>query len=307
MKTTTLRHLLLPALALGVALLTHPAQAVGTRRFELSQGKDFKGGDLKGVAVDGAGRVHAGLNLGNQPVSDAQAIWDALPQADGSVLLATGNEGKLLELRGGATKVLAETKALVLTSLAEAWGGDVLAGALPTGEVLRYRRGKLETLVKLEGAEHVWDIAYDAAEKVAYAATGPEGKLFRIDQSGQAQVHFDAEEAHLMSVAVAPGRVYAGSSDKAKLYEVRGAGRANVLHDFGRTEVRAIVVAPTGDVYAIANDIKSGSSIPTEKSSTKSTSRSKAAGKGVLYRFSRDGVPEQLLEDDAEHYTSLAN
>jgi hypothetical protein len=79
-----------------------------------------------------------------------------------------------------------------------------------------------------------------------------------------------------------------------------------VLHDFGRTEVRAIVVAPTGDVYAIANDIKSGSSIPTEKSSTKSTSRSKAAGKGVLYRFSRDGVPEQLLEDDAEHYTSLA-
>ena len=64
-----------------------------------------------------------------------------------------------------------------------------------------------------------------------FAATGPEGKLFRIGADGNAQVYFDAEEQHLMSVAVAPGVVYAGASDKAKLYAISGPGRANASCD----------------------------------------------------------------------------
>lgn len=299
------RCLTLCVITLATWAFADSAGAVGTRRFELSLGKDFKGGDLQGVAIDGAGRVHAGLNLGAVPVSDAQAIWSTLPRGDGSLLLATGNEGKLLELRGGSIRQLAETDALVLTSLLEAWNGDVLVGAMPTGQILRYRNGQLEKFVALEGAEHVWGLAFDRAHQLVYAATGPEGKLFRIDAAGRAEVHFDAEEAHLMSVAAAPrfGGVYVGGSDKAKLYEVRAPGRANVLHDFGRTEVRAIAVAPSGEVYAVANQIKAGTAIPSPKS--KSKSRSKTSGKGVLFRFQTDGTPEQLLASETEHYTSL--
>ena len=104
---------------LGAGLLAAAqASAVGTRRFTLSKSSDFKGGDLKGVAVDAAGHVRAGFNLGSIPVSPGNAIWAALPQRDGSVLLGTGNEGKLLKLSGGAVSVLAESKALVITSLA---------------------------------------------------------------------------------------------------------------------------------------------------------------------------------------------
>src|SRR6185295_20095741 len=89
-----------------------------------------------------------------------------------------------------------------------------------------------------------------------FAATGPDGKLYRIEKNGTAQVYFDAEEQHLMSVAVAAdGTVYAGASDKAKLYKITAAGRATVLYDFGRTEVRGIAVDAKGVVYAIANQI----------------------------------------------------
>src|SRR4051812_29018861 len=228
---------------LGTAALS---AAVGTRRFELHRGKDFQGGDLKVVAIDSAGRVHAGLNLGALPLSDAQSVWCALPRSDGSLLLGTGNEGKLLEVRGGSVRVAAETKALVITSMVEGWKGDVLLGTMPKGELLRWSGGKLSTLAKLEGVEHVWALAFDKASQALFAATGPEGKLFRIEQNGKAQVYFDAEEQHLVSLAIAPQRsgsvVYAGASDKAKLYEVRAPGRANVLYDFGRTEVRSIVV-----------------------------------------------------------------
>jgi hypothetical protein len=300
-------------LILALLALAEPSHAVGTRRFELQRGKDFQGGDLKGVAIDSAGRVHAGLNLGAVPLGDAQSVWSALPRPDGSLLLGTGNEGKLLELRGTTVKVLAETKALVVTSLVQGWNGDVFLGTLPSGEVQRWSGGKLSTLVKLPGAEHVWALAFDDTAQALYAATGPEGKLFRIDKAGRAQVYFDAEEQHLMSLALSPRRngnvvAYAGASDKAKLYEIRAPGRASVLYDFGRTEVRAIVVNPRGEIFAIANDIKGGS-VPSrddDGGDSGPSSPQKTTGKGVLYRFSSDGSPEQLLEDSDEHFTSLA-
>jgi hypothetical protein len=312
MIRSTRRKLVSSGLVLALLAGAPLGWAVGTRRFELHRGKDFQGGDLKGVAIDSAGRVHAGLNLGALPLSDVQSVWSALPRSDGSVLLGTGNEGKLLEVRGGSVRVLAETKALVVTSLVEGWKGDVLLGTMPKGEIMRWSGGKLSTLTKLEGVEHVWALAFDKSAQVLFAATGPEGKLFRIEQNGKAQVYFDAEEQHLISLAVSAQRggsvVYVGASDKAKLYEVHAPGRASVLYDFGRTEVRAIALGAKGDVYAIANDIKSGGFVPSrdDDGSDGPTPAPKTTGKGVLYRFSSDGTPEQLLDDSDEHFTSLA-
>src|SRR6185295_983187 len=140
--------------ALGALCLAASASAVGTRRFTLDKEADFKGGDLKGVAVDSRGSVRAGLDLGALPVAEANSIWSALPQKDGSVLLGTGNEGK----------------------------------------VLKWDKGKLSELATLKGAQHVFSLAFDAKNNALYAATGPEGKLFRITATGDAQVYFDAEE-----------------------------------------------------------------------------------------------------------------
>jgi len=288
------------------------AAAVGTRRFVLDDTSELKGGDLKGVALDSDGHVRAGFSLGAVPATQVTSVWSALPMPDGSLLLGTGNEGKLLKLQGGNVTVLAETKALVVTSLAQAFGGAVVAGTLPDGKVMKWEKGKLSDLATLKGAEHVWSVAYDAKAKAVYAATGPEGKLFRISQTGDAQVYFDAPEQHLMSVAVAPdGTVYTGASDKAKLYKVTAPGRASVLFDFGRTEVRAIAVNQKGEVFAIANDIKSSSSAPSrsrggDAPAQPSATGGKTKGKGTLYSFSVDGKPDQLLDDGDEHYTSLA-
>jgi hypothetical protein len=308
--------LLATSVRLGVAwvllLASGTAAAVGTRRFILDKEGDFKGGDLKGVAIDSAGHVRAGFNLGSVPITQASSIWSVLAQKDGSLLVGTGNEGKLLKVQNGAVSVLAETKAIAVTSLAEAWGGSVVLGTLPDGKVMKLDRGKLSDLVTLKGAQHVWQVAFDAKTNSLFAATGPEGKLFRIGAGGEAQLHFDAEEQHLMSVAVAPdGTVYAGASDKAKLYKITGPGRATVLYDFARTEVRRIVVGPKGDVYAIANEIKGGN-IPTRQSRGSDTSPAgpvgspgKSKGKGILFRFGPDGKPEELIHDDDDHYTSL--
>ena len=299
------------ALALAfVPAVPDSAFAVGTRTFELQKGEDFKGGDLKGVAIDSSGKVRAGFTLGQTPATDASSIWATLVQKDGSVLLGTGNEGKILVSDGATVKVAAETGALVVTSLVEGFGAAVFAGTLPDGEIWKYQGGKAVKFVKLEGVEHVWSLAYDAKNKVLFAGTGPEGKVLRIDEKGTAQTFYDAPEQHIMSVAVGPdGAVYAGASDKAKLYRIAAPGRATVVHDFGRTEVRGIAVTDKGVVYAIANEVKPGSYTPSRKSGTSPSTPTqkppKTSGKGTLYRF-ENGVPEQLLDDKDEHYTSLA-
>src|SRR5688572_26124489 len=141
MKSSVLLRSLVTALA--VVGLSATASAVGTRRFTLDKEADFKGGDLKGVAVDSRGSVRAGLSLGALPVTQANSIWSALSQKDGSILLGTGNEGRLLKVQNGAVSVLHESKALAVTSLATAWGGSVAFGTLPTGQVMKWERGKV--------------------------------------------------------------------------------------------------------------------------------------------------------------------
>jgi hypothetical protein len=308
------RHsrLLLIGNTLGALLLAGAALAVGTRTFELNSSDDFTGGDLQGVAVDSSGRVVAGLNLGDIPIPDATAIWSMLPLADGGLLLATGNEGKLLRVDGAKVTVAANTHAMVITSLARAWGDSVVLGTLPGGKVMRFEAGKVSTLATLPKTEHVWQVVFDPRSASVFAATGPEGKLWRISATGEAQVYFDAEEKQLVSLALAPdGSIYAGASDQAKLYHITGPGRASVVFDFGRTEVRAIAVAKTGDVYAIANEIKSGSSTPSPSKKGKdagaepSGKSNPAKGKGTLYHFTPGGTPTMLLDEDQDHFVSL--
>jgi hypothetical protein len=313
MKTATIKRRLCIALSAVLALCaSNHAYAVGTRHWVLERGEDFKGGDLKGVAVDSSGKVRAGFDLGKLPLEGEPVIWSALARKDGSILLGTGNEGRLLELRNGRINKLAESGALVITSLVEGWDNAIFAATLPQGKVFKWEHNKLISFASLPGVEHIWQLAFDPKRAALYAATGPEGKLYRIGKDGRAEVEFDAPEDHLMSLGVMPdGSLVAGSSDKAKLYHVTGPGRATVLYDFGRTEVRAIAVSPRGDVYAIANDIRTTSTSisrvkATDAPAGPSGSMSKIKGKGILVRIDPHGVPEVLLNEDNEQLISLA-
>ncbi|MEJ7729314.1 MAG: hypothetical protein WKG00_08865 [Polyangiaceae bacterium] len=296
--------------------LSAPAGAVGTRTFLLDTLDDLKGGDLTGVSVDSNGNVRAGLTLGSTPITDAASVWSALVLPDGAVLLGTGNEGKIFKVSGGQVTLVATTGEMAVSALALAWNGDVVAGTFPEGKLFKLPKGggnggPAPSFGTLEaGIEDIWGLAFDAKAKVLYAATGPSGKLFRVDQGGKGQVYFDSDEPHLVSVAVGDdGAVYAGSNGKALLYKLSGPGRSAVLYDFDHDDVKAIVPIKGGGLYAIANKYTETFSSPKRNSSgppSPTPAKAGRPGKGVLMRFDKNGVAEKLLEDDETHYVSLA-
>jgi hypothetical protein len=312
-KRSLLRNAASVGLLAGIVVsVNSSALAVGTRHFELDSKSDFLGGDLKGVAVDSQGHVRAGWNLGKRGLQKATSVWDSLAMTDGSVLLATGNTGKILQVKAGKVTEYADTKQMAVTSLAIGHGGKVYAATLPEGKIFRVDGpGKLTELPKIPGAKNIWALAWDAKGKKLYAATGPEGRLFVIGANGNATLFYKSDEPNLVSVTVAPdGTVYAGSSGKALIFKITGAGRATILHDCKGQEAKALVFSK-GSLFAICNEFSSTSvSSNSRFLSLRPAGPQKhikpKVGKGRLMRIEPTGISERLYYDGTTHFMSLA-
>jgi hypothetical protein len=292
------------ALSAWLSFGSSEAWAVGTRHFVLETGKDFEAGKSEGVFVDSSGGLRPGLSLVRARVEEATSVWATLA-TPGGLLLATGNEGKLLSVQAGKVTTVADTTALSLSSIVEAWG-RIFVATVPSGQVLEYRGGRLVKFAEL-GDRLIWELAFDAKTSSLYAATGPKGEVYRILPDGTAEVYFDADESHIVSVAAHAGIVYAGSSNKARLYRVAAPGRAEVLYDFGKTEVRAIRVAQSGETFCIVNELKGVPRADQWKADRPAPQNSNegAKGSGELYRFLVDGRSEKLVEKKEDFFTAL--
>ncbi len=302
-------------LASAVLVIASPAAAVGTRTFDLDTLDELSGGDLQGVAVGSDGIVRAGLKLGDVSVTGATTIFAALPRADGSVLLATSPGGKVMKVAGDQVSEFADTKEMGVSSLAEDAHGNVYAATFPDGKIYKVSQGKADVFATLPETTYVWALAFDKTKTNLYAAVGLEqGRVFRVNAAGQAEVMFRCDEPQLVSLAVAPnGDVLAGSSGKGLLYRITGPGRATVLYDFPGDEVKAIAAGSDGTIWAIANEFSDPPDVPRRSASAlrspagpaTTTPRTKP-GKGQLWRFDPQGRPEKMMAHSDFHYMSLA-
>jgi hypothetical protein len=288
--------------------------AVGTRHFVMNNQGSFDGGELEGVAIASDGTVSAGFTLANTPIEDAGSVWSYLVMKDGSVLLGTGSGGRIYQVKSGKVTVAAETGTLAVTSLTMGPGGSVIAGTFPGGKLFKvdsFDGKKLQPWTTIKDTEDIWALAYDDKGGNLYAATGPDGKLFRIPSSGNAEVHFDSEEAHLVSVAIGPeGNVYAGSNGEALLYKITAPGRAEVVHDFDGTDVKHIAFDSKGRTLAVSNNYRGSYRGLRPAGGFGGPSRSGigggGGGSGELIRFDKDGTAHDLYKNSSGHFTALA-
>lgn len=132
-------------------------------------------------------------------------------------------------------------------------------------------------------AAHVWDVVEDRAGNL-YAATGDEGKVFKVTPDGKATVAFTSEDSQVFCLAAASdGSVYAGTGPGGHVVRLSGNGAAKVVADLEDGYVWALAVDAKGEnIYAATGP------------------------RGRIYRLGPDGKASVFYQTKHEHVLCLA-
>ena len=183
------------SVAIVAALVGLPtlAGALGTTLWRVDSVEQLEQGELEDVTVSSLGEVALGRSASRVPLEDVALVWSLAEEPDGAVLLGTGNNGKLLRLRGTKVDEVVRLEAIAVSALALGEGGAVYAGTVPGSKIYRIERGtkgasRAVVFAELDRVEHVWALAWDPRRGVLFAGTGPEGLVYAVDRSGRPSV-----------------------------------------------------------------------------------------------------------------------
>jgi len=152
-----------------------------------------------------------------------------------------------------AVKELLDPSVGYLWACAEDSKGNVYAGGgSTTGTSARLYKidpsGKSQDVADLEGME-IHAIAVDSKDNV-YAATAPDGKVYRVSAAGgKAEVFFDPKAKYIWALVFAPnGDLFIGTGDKGEIFRVTANGQGSVFFKTDEAHARALAVDPQGNL-----------------------------------------------------------
>ena len=247
---------LLPTVA---ALLAIPASvhAIQPGRWVQSTEAEFDGENDNTVVTNfGDVKLAADTEVIAELSEQASIIYD-IQIVDGVTYLAAGPEGKLLKKDGDEVSEVAELKGEQVFTL-DVYAGNLLVAisGVKSRLALLGAGDELTDLVTLEDVRYVWDVIVDG--DVLYVATGTDGKVLRIDVSGDEPDitdALDAEQANVLCLA-ARGRdtIYAGTDTDGLVYRLTRSGddewETFVVYDAAEPEIGALLVTDDGTIYA---------------------------------------------------------
>ena len=316
-----------PILAAVLSLSVH---AAGPIRWEISSSEQWMAGRGEHVAITREGRITLGPAVTVLHEDAAPALWTAVAGPDGTVYVGTGNDGQVLAIRDGKSRVLWDSDELQVHALA--WHGDaLLAATSPDGRVYRVSPDGQATVFFDPDETYIWALAVDRDQQV-YVATGSKGRVYKVGRTGGSpMVIFDSAATNVTALSVsASGEVLVGTDSPGRLYRVSPGGRPFALLDGPYSQVQAIRPAPDGFTYVLAVSptattassppAASTSSTPTPVVTTEvtivsvgdtaisvspgsgpaSTPASTAGAKGAVYRLSSDGLIATYWEASGE-------
>ncbi|HET8677886.1 MAG TPA: hypothetical protein VFO63_18950 [Blastocatellia bacterium] len=130
---------------------------------------------------------------------------------------------------------------------------------------------------------YIWSSAADAAGNI-YLGTGHEGRIFKVEPSGQGRLLYDAGELDVTALVTdQQGNLYAGTSPDGKIYKIAPDGRETALFD-----------PPDKYIWSLAFDPAS------------STLYAGTGDKGVIYRIDQAGKANILADTNETNIVSLA-
>ena len=242
------------ALAVAVsAVLALPAWAVSTAFFEVNSAEQIRKGKLDATVVVEPGTLALGFDKKEALKADGEVVWSVAVDPTGGIYAATSQKGNLYLIRGDKPSIFHTVDDTALFAVAVGPDGKAYYAGGPSGNV--YKDGKV--FCKLPQS-YVWALLFDDRGGL-YAATGPVGKVYRIDATGTSAVVLETPDPHVMCLARdSKGNVYAGTSKSGLVYQIPRAGAAKVIYDAAESEIRCLAVDDHDNLYFGTADVQPG-------------------------------------------------
>ncbi len=210
--------MMLSLVCYGVAV--RPARAQGTKLWTQSRYDEMERGTANGVAIRNDGRLEVAPASKLLYSTGGSYVWSVASDAAGNAYLG----------RGGTTA-----------------GSAIVTKVAPDGTATDIFAGKELAVQALKAM----------SDGTLFAATSPDGKVYRIKPDKTAVVVFDPAETsekpkYLWDLAIAKsGDLYIAAGAPAVVYKVLpGGGKAKVLFRTDDQHIRCLLLGPDGILYA---------------------------------------------------------
>ncbi len=136
----------------------------------------------------------------------------------------------------------------VIWSVVSGPDGALYAATGHRGRVFRIDQSGTPRVIWTADRPEVFALA--ASAEVLYAASSPDGKIYRI-QNGQATEYFDPKTKYIWALALAPdGTLYAGTGDGGRVFRITGPNQGEEYYDTGQSNVTGLMIDAQGRLLA---------------------------------------------------------
>jgi hypothetical protein len=268
-----------------IAVLSASAWAVTTAHWTADDQSDFKAGTLHNVVASNLGDLK--LSRAVSKIMDQNAhvssVYALVAGADGTIYAGTGPDGVLLAVKGDAVSTAAtlDPGVNIYSLLVEPGGALLIGTGGEKGRVLRMDRpgDKPHEIFSADGVQYVYAMVRGSDGEI-YAATGPNGQLFRIKADGSHDVLYKSSEDNLLTmIGDGKDQLFIGTHPNGLVIRVdRHSGQAFIMYNADESEITALALDGTGNLFAA-----------TGQESSDSAPQPAAGGKGKAGRPDSSG------------------
>ena len=164
--------------------------------------------------------------------------------------LSISNDGKMTV--APAAKEIFDASAPFLWAVARDSKGNIYTGGGGLGATKAKlfsvdSKGTVKTLTELDGVA-IQAIAVDSMDRV-YAATSPDGKVYRVSAAGKVDVFYDPKTKYIWAMAFDKGgNLYVATGDQGEIHKVTPAGVGSVFFKTEETHARSLAMDASGNL-----------------------------------------------------------
>ena len=180
--------------------------AVETRFWIQNEQADFEKGTLKNLSLRSDGRLALAPVFKEMLASSTPYLWALAEDSKGNLYAAGGGSGS------------SQARLFVIDAA-----------------------GKSKTLAELPGME-IHALAIDAKDRV-FAATSPDGKVYRVSPDGKSEVVYDPKSKYIWGMAFdSKGNLFVATGDQGELHRITPDGKGAVFFHTEETHARSLAI-----------------------------------------------------------------